>query len=48
VREIRMHGPTGGGWRRAYGNGYTGTKLETADTAKPKPTGYRASPRPYG
>jgi hypothetical protein len=26
---------------------YTGTKLETADTARGEPTGHRASPRPY-
>jgi len=26
---------------------YTGTKLETADTAKGSLTGHRASPRPY-
>jgi len=37
----------GRGLERANGDGYTGTKLETADTAKPEPTGYRASPRPY-
>ena len=27
---------------RSYGMGYTGTKLETADTAKPGPTGHCA------
>ena len=47
MREIRKHGSTGGGWKRAYGDGYTGTKLETADTAKSEPTEYRAGFRPY-
>jgi hypothetical protein len=37
----------GGGRKRAHGNDYTGTKLETADTAKSAPTEYRAGPRPY-
>ena len=38
---------SGGDRKRAYGNDYTGTKPETADTAKSEPTGYRAGPRPY-
>jgi hypothetical protein len=37
----------GGGRKRAHGDDYTGTKLETADTAKSAPTEYRAGPRPY-
>jgi hypothetical protein len=38
---------SGGGRKRAHGNDQTGTKLETADTAKSAPTEYRAGPRPY-
>ena len=38
---------SGGDRKRAYGNDYTGTKPETADTAKSEPPGYRAGPRPY-
>ena len=38
-----MHGLTRGCWKRGHGRPYTGTKLETADTAKGKPTGHRAS-----
>ena len=37
----------GGNWKRDYGNSYPGTKGETSDTAKERPTGYRASSRPY-
>jgi hypothetical protein len=47
VREIRTHGSTGRGRKRAHGDDYTGTKPETAETAKSEPTGYRAGPRPY-
>jgi hypothetical protein len=37
----------GGDWKRAYGGFYTGTQGETPDTAKERPTNYRASSRPY-
>jgi alpha-glucosidase len=37
----------GGDWKRAHGDDYTGTKLETADTAKSAPTECCAGPRPY-
>ena len=36
-----------GRWKRSYGTFYTGTKVETSDTAKECPTGLRASARPY-
>jgi hypothetical protein len=32
---------------RNYGGFYTGTQGETPDTAKERPTDYRATPRPY-
>ena len=38
---------SGGDRKRAHGDDYTGTKLETADTAKSEPTEYRTGPRPY-
>jgi hypothetical protein len=38
---------SGGGRKRAHGTDQTGTKPETADTAKSAPTEYRAGPRPY-
>jgi len=38
---------SGGGRKRAYGNDYSGTKPETADTDKSEPTRYRAGSRPY-
>ncbi len=38
---------TGGDRKRAHGDDYTGTKPETADTAKSEPTEYRVGPRPY-
>ena len=38
---------SGGDRKRAYGNDYTGTKPETADTAKSEPKGHRAGSRPY-
>ena len=31
---------SGGGWKRTYGDGYTGTKLETADTGSLNLTGH--------
>ena len=37
----------GGSWKRDYGPSYPGTKGETPDTDKERPTGYRASSRPY-
>jgi len=37
----------GGNWKRDYGDSYTGTQGETLDTAKERPTDYRASSRPY-
>ena len=37
----------GGSWKRDYGTSYPGTKGETLDTDKERPTGYRASSRPY-
>jgi hypothetical protein len=46
VGEIPTHGSIGRGLETDPRNGYTGTKLETAETAKPEPTGHRASPRP--
>jgi len=46
VGEIPTHGSIGRGLETDPRNGYTGTKLETADTAKPEPTGHRDSPRP--
>ena len=45
--DIRTYGSTGRGRKRAYGDDYTGTNPETADTAKSEPTGYCAAPRPY-
>ncbi len=48
MREICTSGSIGRGLGlRAHDDGQTGTKPETVETAKPKPTGYRASPRPY-
>jgi hypothetical protein len=38
--------PLGGGRQRTHGDDYTGTKLETADTAKSEPTEHRDGPRP--
>ena len=38
---------TDGNWKRAYGIFYTGTQGETPDTAKERPTKYRAGYRPY-
>jgi hypothetical protein len=37
----------GGNWKRDYGHFYPGTQGETLDTAKERPTSYRASSRPY-
>ena len=38
--------PLGGGRQQTHGDDYTGTKLETADTAKSEPTEHRDGPRP--
>jgi len=38
-----MHGSTRGRWKRVDGGSYTGTKLETAETAKDLPVRYRAT-----
>ncbi len=43
MRENFTYGSMRGCWRRSHGDAYTGTKPETADTAKAKPTGHRAS-----
>ena len=43
MRENLTYGSMRGCWKRSYGDAYTGTKPETADTAKAKPTGHRAS-----
>ena len=42
ARTVRM----GGGRKRAHGEDQTGTKPETADTAKSKPKEHRAGLRP--
>ena len=36
----------GGNWKRDYGTSYPGTKGEP-DTDRERPTGFRASSRPY-
>jgi hypothetical protein len=46
MREIRPCGLMWRGWRRSDGNLQTGTKLETANTAKGRPVHRRAGPRP--
>ena len=43
MREIRKSGSMRGRWRRTYGRSQRGTKLETAETARTLPAGYRAS-----
>jgi hypothetical protein len=38
MRENLTYGSMRGCWEGAHGDAYTGTKLETADTAKATPT----------
>ena len=38
MRENRTYGSMRGRWKRSHGEVYLGTKLETADTDKTKPT----------
>src|SRR5262249_61709748 len=37
----------GGGWRRVHGGAVEAPPEETGSTSYARPTGYRASPRPY-
>ena len=46
MRETRTYGSTGRGSETGHGNDYTGTKPETADTDKSKPTGTAPTPDP--
>lgn len=45
MRENLTSGSMRGHWRRSYGDAYTGTQPETADTAKAEPTA--TAPAPY-
>jgi hypothetical protein len=47
MTEMGMSGSMSAERRRSNGDGYTGTKLETADTAKPDPARNRAALQLY-